>query len=228
MTLSEYLSLITPYHAQRPKFVNMLATLLQPLVDAQTMLAQMTADFDLDTAVGVQLDILGLWIGRSRYLTEPVTGVYFTFHMPGDADMRDGFDQGIWLGPYDPTTAVVAMPDDTYRKVLQMQAIANEWDGTLGSIQAAFNTVFPGVVIQDKGDTSGGLMSMDVLIPGADLNSLLLAVLEQDFPIKPAGVRVNIIETTVSTQPIFGFDINDGTVFGGFDVGAWGKVIQST
>src|SRR5262249_20975851 len=149
----------------------------------QAMLAKMTADFDLDTAVGVQLDILGLWIGRSRYVQIPIEGVYFTFHMPGDPDMRDGFDQGIWKGPYDPDSGVIAMPDDTYRKVLQLQAIANEWDGTLGSIQDAFNTVFPGVVVQDRGDVPGGLMSMDVLIPGMDMNSLLLGVLEQDFPI---------------------------------------------
>lgn len=226
MTLSDYLNLITPYHAQRPRFVNMIAVLVQALVDAQTMLGQMTADFDLDTAIGVQLDILGQWIGRSRYLQLPITGVYFTFHMPGDADARDGFDQGIWLGPYDPTTGVVALPDDTYRKVLQLQAIANEWDGTLGSIQAAFNTVFPGVAVQDRGDVAGGLMSMDVLIPGVEMNSLLLGVLSQDFPIKPSGVHVNIIETTISTQPIFGFDV-DGAIIGGFDEGAWGKVILS-
>lgn len=227
MTLSDYLALITPYHSQRPKFVNMMAALLQPLVDAQAMLAQMTADFDLDTAVGVQLDILGLWIGRSRYLQEPITGVYFTLHAPGDPDMRDGFNQGIWLGPFDPTSGIVAMPDDTYRVVLQLQAIANEWDGTLGSIQQAFNAVFPGVVIQDMGDTPDGLMTMDVLIPGVEMNSLLLGVLEQDFPIKPSGVHINIIETTVSTQPIFGFNV-DNAIIGGFNHGAWGKVIQST
>jgi hypothetical protein len=227
MTLSDYLGLITPYHSTRPKFVNTVAMLVQPLVDAQAMLAAMTADFDLDTAVGVQLDILGLWIGRSRFLNTPVTGVYFTFHMPGDPDERDGFDQGVWQGPFDPTTGIIAMPDDTYRKVLQLQAIANEWDGTLGSIQAAFAVVFPGIVIQDRGDAAGGLMSMDVLIPGIEMNSLLLAVLEQDFPVKPSGVHTNIIETTVSTQPIFGFGV-DNAVIGGFDHGAWGRVIQST
>lgn len=227
MTLSDYLNLITPYHASRPKFVNMVAVLVQSLVDAQAMLGQMTADFDLDTAVGVQLDILGQWIGRTRYLQLPITGVYFTLHMPSDPVLRDGFDQGVWLGPYDPTTGIIAMPDDTYRTVLKLQAIANQWDGTLASIQAAFANVFPGVVVQDRGDVPGGLMSMDVLIPSTEMNSLLLGVLEQDFPIKPSGVQINIIETTVSTVPIFGFDINDGVIFGGFDVGAWGKVIQT-
>lgn len=227
MTLYEYLALIPPFNANKPRFVNMLAALIQPMIDAQNMLAALTADFDLDTAVGVQLDVVGQWLGRSRYLTTPLTGVYFTLHAAGDTVQRDGFDQGQWLGNYDPTTQIIAMPDDTYRKILKLQAIANVWDGTVPSIQAAFNAVYPGVVVQDLGDQSGGLMTMDVLIPGIDMNSLELAALEQDFPIKPSGVHVNIIESSVSTTPIFGFDV-DNNIIGGLDAGSWGVIIQST
>lgn len=226
MTLIEYLTLVPPFNATKPKFNQMLAALLQPLVDAQDMLAKLTADFDLDTAIGAQLDVLGLWIGRSRYILEPLQ-VYFSFDMDG---ARLGFDQGIWFGPFSPVEGVRAMDDDTYRKVLQLQALANQWDGTLPSIQQAFNRVFPGIVIQDKGDIPGDVMTMDVLIPGVEMNSLLLAILEQDFPIHPSGVLVNIIETTVSTQPIFAFDLGLAPLspFGGFDQAAWGLVIQST
>jgi hypothetical protein len=227
VTLYEYIALIPSFNAGKPRFVNTLAALIQPLIDAQDMLASLTADFDLDTAVGVQLDIVGQWLGRTRYLTEPITGVYFAFHTATDPVQRDGFDQGIWLGPYDPTTKIIAMPDDAYRKILKLQAIANQWDGTVPSIQEAFNNVFPGVVVQDMGDTSGGLMVMDVLIPGIEMSSLELAALEQDFPIKPSGVRVNIIESSVTTTPLFGFNV-DGSIIGGFDHGSWGVVIQST
>jgi hypothetical protein len=227
MTLYDYIALIPAFNANKPRFVNMLAALIQPLIDAQDTMAALTADFDLDTAVGVQLDIVGQWLGRTRYLTEPITGVYFALHAAGDTVLRDGFDQGIWLGPYDPTTKIVAMPDDTYRKILKLQAIANHWDGTVPSIQEAFNYVYPGVVVQDMGDTTGGLMVMDVLIPGIEMNSLELAALEQDFPIKPGGVRINIIQSTVSTTPLFGFNV-DGSIIGGFDHGSWGVVIQST
>jgi hypothetical protein len=227
VTLYEYIALIPSFNAGKPRFVNTLAALIQPLIDAQDLLASLTADFDLDTAVGVQLDIVGQWLGRTRYLTEPITGVYFAFHTPTDPVQRDGFDQGIWLGPYDPTTKIIAMPDDAYRKILKLQAIANHWDGTVPSIQEAFNNVFPGVVVQDMGDTSGGLMVMDVLIPGIEMSSLELAALEQDFPIKPSGVRVNIIESSVTTTPLFGFNV-DGSIIGGFDHGSWGVVIQST
>ena len=232
MQLADYLGLVTPYHSTRPKYMNMVAALLQPLVDAQAFLATLTADFDLDTAVGVQLDMVGQWIGRSRYLQLPLTGVYFTLYRNSAAvpvpPLRDGMDQGVWMGPYDPTAGIVAMPDDVYRKVLQLQAIANSWDGTLASIQAAFDRIFPGVVVQDKGDTSGGLMAMDVLIPGIEMSSLLLGVLEQDFPIKPSGVLLNIIESTVLTTAIFGFDLDaTGSPIRGFDHGSWGIVIHT-
>jgi hypothetical protein len=225
--LSSYLSLIPYFHAQRPKYMNTLAAIIQPFCDAQAMLSLLTADFDLDGAAGVQLDACGQWIGRTRYVEEPVTGVFFSFDDGGGA--RTGFDYGIWLGPYQPTDAITALDDDTYRTVLQLQAIANEWNGTLIEIQQAFNNVFPGVVIQDKGDSQSTVMTMDVLIPTGEMNSVLLAVLEQDFPIKPAGVQVNIIESTVSTVPIFGFDIGGGTApIQGFDTGAWGQIILTT
>jgi hypothetical protein len=225
--LSSYLSLVTYFHSLRPKYMNMLAALIQPMCDAQAMLSALTSDFDLDSAVGVQLDQCGQWIGRNRYVEEPITGVFFSFDDGGGA--RTGFDYGIWLGPYQPTEMITALDDDTFRKVLQLQAIANSWDGTLGSIQQAFNNVFPGVVVQDMGDNQATVMTMDVLIPTTEMNSLLLAVLEQDFPIKPAGVQVNIIESTLSTVPIFGFDIGGGTLpIQGFDTGAWGQIILTT
>jgi hypothetical protein len=227
MNLSDYLGLITSWHSDKPRFMNTVAVLLQPMVDAQAMLAQMTADFDLDSAVGVQLDILGQWIGRSRFVEVPISGVFFSFNDGSGA--RTGFNQGVWLGKYEPTDAITALDDETYRTLLKLQAIANSWDGTLSQIYEAFNAVFPGVIVQDKGDTSGGLMQCDVLIPGVELSSLMLAVLEQDFPIKASGVHYNFIETTVSTEPLFAFNIpaSDGGPFGGFNQGAWGKIIKT-
>lgn len=223
MTLEEYLALVPPWNSQQPKFMSTVAVLTAALVDAQTLLAKLVEDFSLDTAVGVQLDMVGQWIGRTRFVRIPITGTFFAFDHDGE---RVGFDQGVWLGPWDETSGIGALDDETYRTFLRMQAIANQWDGTLEQIHDVFDAIFPGVVIQDKGDLPGQVMTMDVLIPGPVISSLLIKVLEQDFPIKPGGVFMNIIETSVVTQPIFGFDLNTGP-FGGFDSGAWGIVIHS-
>jgi hypothetical protein len=236
MTLSEYLGLITSWHADKPRFVNTVAALLQPLIDSQAMFQKLTADFDLDTAVGVQLDMVGQWIGRTRYVDMPLAGKFFSFNdsfdgTPGDSP-NTGFNKGVWLGKYDTTDGISRLDDETYRTLLKLQAIANHWDGTIPSIADDFDRVFPGAVIDDKGDTVQGLMSMDVLVPAVWLSSLMLAVLEQDFMLKPSGVRVNFIETTVSTEPLFGFNVpydaaNPGPI-AGFNIGAWGKIILTT
>src|SRR3954453_4905573 len=117
MLLSDYLARIPTYHSTRPRFMNTLAVLCQPLVDAMVMLDQLTYDFDLDTAVGVQLDMVGQWLGRDRWLKMPFTDIYFSFDLPED---RVGFDQGVWLGPYDARDGVRALDDDTYRTLLKL------------------------------------------------------------------------------------------------------------
>jgi hypothetical protein len=224
MRFESYIALIPSWNSTRPRFVNTVATLIRPITDAFAMLEKLTDDFDLDTAVGVQLDMVGQWLGRDRYIDLPVTGVFFSFD-DGDGP-RTGFDEGTWQGLYDARDSIKALDDDTYRKVLKLQAIANQWKGTIPEIIEQFNNVFPGVVMDDRGDKPGEVMSCHVLIPGPEITTVLLAVLEQDFPIKASGVRYTFIETTVTTEPLFGFDINN-VVIAGFDEGAWGKIIYT-
>jgi hypothetical protein len=224
MTFEEYLALVPNFHAHQPKFMNTLAALLKPMTDAMDMLAKLTADFDLDTAIGVQLDMVGQWIGRDRYIDAPITGVYFAFNT-----VDVGINQGVWQGKYDPIYGQRRLDDETYRMVLKLQAVANHWDGTIPSIAADFDRVFPGAVIDDKGDTPTGLMTMDVIVPATHLSALLEAVLVQDFMIKPSGVWINILESTVINEPVFSFNVAlvPGGAMGGFNEGAWAEIIYS-
>jgi hypothetical protein len=233
MDLGDYLGRVTPYYNTLPRYMNMLAALIQPLVDAQAMLYQLRRDFDIDTAVGVQLDQVGQWVGRTRYITTPISGVFFAFN--GATNDRTGFDQGQWLGQYQPTDAIIALDDETYRTILKLQVQANQWDGTLESISASLSYVFPNLFIQDLGDTPAGLMAMHVLIPTSLVSSLLLYVAEQDFPIKPSGVRMTFIDNPLGTgQPVFSFDVPYATEgpLGGWEGGlppeehsVWGAII---
>ncbi|SQC91538.1 Protein of uncharacterised function (DUF2612) [Cedecea neteri] len=80
--------------------------------------------FDIDTAVGVQLDALGKWIGRSRVVSQPISGVYFSWDTDGL-----GYDQGVWQGPYDPDAGYTSLGDETYRIILKAKIAMNNWDG---------------------------------------------------------------------------------------------------
>lgn len=135
--LTDYSGLITSEHNQRPKFMAVVEALAQPMVDLQNVLGSMPGEFDLDSAVGAQLDAVGEWVGISRVVNTPLTGVYFSFDTAGL-----GFDQGVWKGPFDPDTGLTRLDDETYRLVLRAKIGANHWDGTLESSKAILNAIF--------------------------------------------------------------------------------------
>lgn len=132
----DYLALAPPLHAGRPKFMATVAFVLQPFVDQQTLLAALPSYFDLDEAVGVQLEAVGIRIGRSRNIPIPVQNPWFSFDMPGL-----GFDQGYIQGPYD-GTALASLDDTTYRRLLRAVIAANNSNGTLADIQNCINIYF--------------------------------------------------------------------------------------
>lgn len=135
--LGEYTALITSEHRDKPRFMAVVGALVQPLVDQMNVLQSMPGKFDLDNAVGVQLDDVGLWVGVSRKIRTPLTGIYFSFDIDGL-----GFDQGTWKGPFDPDTGLTVLDDDTYRLVIRAKIGANHWDGTLASSAAILNSIF--------------------------------------------------------------------------------------
>ncbi|MCA8113926.1 DUF2612 domain-containing protein [Burkholderia cepacia] len=217
--LTEYTALITSEHSDKPRFMATVESLVQPLVDQMSVLQSMPGRFDLDNAVGVQLDDVGLWVGVSRKIRTPLTGVYFSFDIAGL-----GFDQGTWKGPFDPDSGLTVLDDDTYRLVIRAKIGANHWDGTLEQSAAILNSIFDAdthVFIEDHQD-----MSMTISIAGKVPPATFLALLSGGYiPLKPEGVRVNYtVVTTVDGSPLFGFDMSNQLV-AGFDVGAWSRPV---
>lgn len=217
--LTEYTGLITSEHRDKPRFMATVSALVQPLVDQMNLIESMPGKFDLDVAVGDQLDTVGLWVGVSRKIRTPLTGVYFSFDIAGL-----GFDQGTWKGPFDPDTGLTVLDDDTYRLVIRAKIGANHWDGTLEQSAAILNSIFDAdthVFIEDHQD-----MSMTIGIAGTVPPATFLALLSGGYiPLKPEGVRVNYtIVTTVDGSPLFGFDMSNQLV-AGFDVGAWSRPV---
>ncbi|UKV75135.1 DUF2612 domain-containing protein [Burkholderia vietnamiensis] len=217
--LTDYTALITSEHRDKPRFMGTVGALVQPIVDQMNVLQSMPAKFDLDNAVGVQLDDVGLWVGVSRKIRIPLTGIYFSFDIAGL-----GFDQGTWKGPFDPDTGLTVLDDDTYRLIIRAKIGANHWDGTLASSAEILNSIFGAdthVFIEDHQD-----MSMTIGIAGKVPSAVFIALLAGGYiPLKPEGVRVAYtIVTTVDGTPMFGFDMS-GPYVAGFDAGAWGKPV---
>ena len=154
MSIVPYLTLVPSANSRQPNFVAELTALLQPLDAIQTMIAGIPAEFDLDTAIGAQLNVVGQWVGRSRQVKIPLVNVYFSFDTTGL-----GWDQGYWQGPYDPSFGITVLDDFFYRILLRAVIAANQWDGTLQGAINDYGLLFnnlttPGtiLIVQDNQD----------------------------------------------------------------------------
>lgn len=226
--MSKYTDLITNYHSQKPLFVNHIDLITRPLTDASNVMTSLITEFDIDEAIGVQLDTLGKWIGRTRVVSQPISGVYFSFDTDGL-----GFDQGVWQGPYDPDAGFTNLSDETYRIVLKAKIAINHWNGTNETLPAILDTALAGsgltMQIVDNQD-----MTISVWVfPETDISNVsleLIAAIRQGYlTVKAAGVWAGDIQTPSIETPsvgnkFFGFDM-DNEYIAGFDTGAWEKTL---
>lgn len=221
MTIQDYLNLITSNFAAQPNFTSMISYDVSPLVQVQSLLASMIPLFDLDTPpVGNQLDIIGQWVGVSRNVAVPITGVFFTW----DSTPSVGWDYGTWAA--DPTeTVITVLPDDAYLTLIKGKIAANNWDGTTDGAYAIWNQLFPAftILIQDYQN-----MSYAVGIVGGVIDSLTLALITGGYiPLRPEGVEITEYFIAVDTNPLFGWDIETDFV-SGWDTGSWAMEVAPT
>jgi hypothetical protein len=136
-TADDYVSLITPWQSTKARFVETVRAGVQPLADAQSVVAALPADFDIDTAIGAQLDVVGQWVGRSRNVSLPIPNAYFAW-----SDPLRGWARGYWKGPYSQQYGITTLDDETYRRLLRAVIMGNHWDGTIPGAQAVFDAFF--------------------------------------------------------------------------------------
>jgi len=119
-----YLARFTSQYQQANKLLAWSAAALQFLDDVTACLYSFFAAFDLSTAVGAQLDVLGEIVGVGREL------------------------------PFQPSVGSPVLGDSDYRVLLQAQIGRNTWNGTIDGLQQLWLQLFPNgqIVIQDNQD----------------------------------------------------------------------------
>lgn len=117
-----YLSLLTSQYQSSPNLRAWLQATLGILDDMSRCLESFITSFDLDYAVGAQLDTLGVIIGQSRTV---------------------GFQPSNGVSPI--------LDDTTYRLLLKACIAQNQWTGTIDSLQSIWQQLFPGgrIIIAD-------------------------------------------------------------------------------
>jgi hypothetical protein len=108
-----------------------LATTLDPVRETELIIKSYDTVFDLDNAVGVQLDVTGDIVGRKRLLSfEPEDG----------------------SGPF--------LDDRLYRVLQKAKISMNHWDGTIPGVLALWENIFPEyrLIIRDNQDMTMDLL----------------------------------------------------------------------
>lgn len=219
MSLDTYLNLITSAWRLKPKYIATVSLDVSVQVRVQELMQSMIALFDVDTAAGSQLDVIGQWVGVSRNIAIPISGVYFSW----DADYTLGWEFGTWQDASQPVD-ITSLPDDAYRTLIRAKIAANQWDGTLQGAYAIWASIFPQytILIQDNQD-----MSYELAIVGGIVDSLTLALLTEGYiPLKPEGVMVTSYYVPVDSGPVFGWDVEASTL-GGWDEASWVREIPA-
>lgn len=220
MTDQDYLNLITSEYRDQPDFTAMISADVGLPVQVQALLASMIPLFDVDAAVGNQLDIIGQWVGITRNVSIPIEGVYFSW----DGDYTVGWEYGTWQPSQAPTNITV-LPDDAYRTLIKAKIAANQWDGTTDGAYAIWDSLFTTfkILIQDNQN-----MSYDLAVVGGIVDSLTLALITGGYiPLKPEGVRVNAYYVSVDDNPVFGWDV-ESDLLGGWNEGSWVRELVPT
>lgn len=205
---------ITSEHIDKPNFVAMVSATVQPFADMKALFELIPLLYDVDVAVGEQLDVVGELVGVSRNLSAPLTNVYFAFDTA-----NVGFDSGIWKGPYDPDSGLIALPDEFYRLVIRARILNNNWNGSKESIYALASVVFAPYgftyYVEDHGDLSIGIGLLGLTTPPPILTALL-----NSGALDTKGVTIQITSRVAQQGPVFSFDL-DTLLFQGFDSGVW-------
>lgn len=76
----EYLNLIILQYQDKPKLLAEATAIIEIFEDLKNSSEDLKSAFDIDTAVGNQLDIIGKIVGLSRVISEVVPKVYFGFN----------------------------------------------------------------------------------------------------------------------------------------------------
>lgn len=216
--ISGYLAKITSEHKNKPKFAAFVSVFLQPLADIIAVANSMPGLFDIDTAVGQQLDFLGEWIGLTRFVNVPVVGTYFSFDITGL-----GFDEGTWFSSGDPFFTTTALDDPTYRNLLKAKILQNQWDGSMDGAYAIWDQLFEGtglvVAINDHADLT---FDMSMVATIALPTPVQIALFTGGYiSTRPAGIRIRgYTLPTIVAAKIFSLDLEDNG-HGGLDESIW-------
>lgn len=194
-----YVDLLIIQYNDRPKARATIELYINELL-ATGILFDVRDAFNLDTAIGVQLDIIGKYVDLDRfYSNSDLSADYFGFADAADIGGTSaniiGFDDaaapdktGFFLDASEVIVNNFQLNDDAFRTLIKFRIVQNNSDHSVKSITdsifAFFNT---SVLVKDNLD-----MTMTYLI-GDYSSALIKAAIQKEVLPRPMGVGIEVL-----------------------------------
>lgn len=209
-----YINLLIIQYTGKPNIEGTVSALVDAAI-AENVVFDIRDGFNIATAVGAQLDIIGKYVGIDRFYTGSLySGEHFAFLTYTDdtpSAIQTGFSdytdfetkEGRTLKYADIVSGTLALGDDDYRTILLLKILQNNINHSHQSIDQGLFDFFGTSVRAD----STGDMLMTYFIPETETAVIEVAVQKDVLP-RPMGVGIqNII---VRDEDVFGFATYSG------------------
>lgn len=191
--MTDYTQLITSQHADKPKFSALVQTVAGAFGDVADTIRSLSQAFDLDTAAGAQLDIVGLWVGQLRIVPGVLALGFFGFddNIVAEEFGEEGIASigGRFYEEDEEFSSTAVLADPEYRTVLKAKIVRNQFNGTAEEVVAALRFIFNAPAhVRDEGK-----LSFEVVVntPISLIGQALLT--NFDLLPRPAGISISKI-----------------------------------
>jgi len=184
-------------YRDKPKFnalVELYANIAQEIEDTSFDLLLLR---DVETAFGVQLDVIGRIVGQGRQLSGAIPFLFFGYSDAGSVPVNVGGygDEGNpaigarYHSEDEDTSADVELADHEYRLFIKARIIKNHTSGTLNDVIAAVKLLSETELFT----ITEGIMEVDLNFTPGSVNTTTLNLLQNfDLLPRPAGVAMNV------------------------------------
>ena len=212
-----YSGLLIIQYANQPKAQAHIQLLAQTLL-ASCVYLDVLNGYDIDTAVGVQLDVIGKYVGVNRFWPQENLTDYFSFTTYTEVDPTgppkfgfsdyttfSGFSYNGTLTYSEIVETQNALSDSDFRILIQVAIIQNTCSCGEGEIDAKLFPIFGNEIRRE----SFGHMKMFYFITTAITPLIQALILKKLFP-KPMGVLLTFVQQ--NSGQMFGFVGYDGII----------------
>lgn len=205
-----YAELLIIQYNNKPRAAQTIA-LLAEVLQANGITFDIQDGYAVDTAVGVQLDVIGKYVGVDRFYEVVDLNDFFALTDyeevdPDDEDKwgfctyatYDDFQYNGTLNYQSFLSVTNQLNDDDYRVIIRLKILLNNMNYSNGAIDTGINSIFG----NDVRPSSDGDMRMWYIITD-NLNAIIRAAMAKDLLPHPMGVGIGIINN--AQEPFFGF-----------------------